>query len=419
MSLKQLLFVQPAFPTPNKSINHSNFLPIGLLKLITYYRSIGQYIDETQLVHGEVDEINFYPKKIFITTLFTYWLKYVEKSILFYRKKFPEAEIIVGGILATLLPEKIKEIDSKITIEKGILFEVEKIAYENGAAYDVVDQYGVDYQIVHAMRGCHRKCKFCGTWRLEQRHDYSLEQVINYIDRNAEIGTNKRSKLIFYDNNFLTYSHIVDLLKILAKKHIKGIPVTCESQSGFDGRVMLEKPYLAKMLKDARFKRPKIAWDNSLLDYDSIKKQVELLVNAGYKNNEISVFMLYNYDYPFEVMMEKLKKCWDLKVQISDCRFRPLDQTFNEYDPQKWRKGQSEKDYYIHKKSGWDDAKIRLFRKLVRQQNIMVRQGWIPEQFEQWKANMPIENCMKVSELNWPYYKIEEHQFIRKTANNL
>ena len=36
--VKNVLLVEPNFPIPNKSRNHSNFLPIGLLKIAAYLR---------------------------------------------------------------------------------------------------------------------------------------------------------------------------------------------------------------------------------------------------------------------------------------------------------------------------------------------------------------------------------------------
>ena len=38
-STKRVLLVEPNFPIPNKSRNHSNFLPIGLLKIAGYLRT--------------------------------------------------------------------------------------------------------------------------------------------------------------------------------------------------------------------------------------------------------------------------------------------------------------------------------------------------------------------------------------------
>ena len=36
---KNVLLVEPNFPIPNKSRNHSNFLPIGLLKIAAYLKT--------------------------------------------------------------------------------------------------------------------------------------------------------------------------------------------------------------------------------------------------------------------------------------------------------------------------------------------------------------------------------------------
>jgi hypothetical protein len=69
-------------------------------------------------------------------------------------------------------------------------------------------------------------------------------------------------------------------------------------------------------------------------------------------------------------MEKKRIKCWEWRVQIADCRYRPLDQTFDNYNPQK---PQTNKDYYIHPK--WTDAEVKQFRKNVRRQNICVRVG--------------------------------------------
>jgi len=68
-------------------------------------------------------------------------------------------------------------------------------------------------------------------------------------------------------------------------------------------------------------------------------------------------------------MEQKRLKCFEWGVQIADCRYRPLDKTFDNYNP--LVKSQTNKDYYIH--SNWTDLQIRLFRKNIRQHNICVR----------------------------------------------
>jgi len=57
-----------------------------------------------------------------------------------------------------------------------------------------------------------------------------------------------------------------------------------------------------------------------------------MLINAGYNNRDISVFMVYNWDHDFCEMEKKRLKCLEWKVQISDCRYRPLDQIHDNYN---------------------------------------------------------------------------------------
>jgi len=99
-----------------------------------------------------------------------------------------------------------------------------------------------------------------------------------------------------------------------------------------------------------------------------VKKALDLLTEAGYKSKDVFIFMLYNWEIPFEEMEQKRIKCWEWKVQIADCRYRPLNQIYDNYNPTKL---QTNRDYYIHPK--WTDKEVKQFRRNVRRQNICVR----------------------------------------------
>ena len=105
--------------------------------------------------------------------------------------------------------------------------------------------------------------------------------------------------------------------------------------------------------------------------------------------------MLYNWDISFEEMEMKRIACWDWKVQISDCRYRPLDQIDETYNPRKW--GQTSDEYYIHEEKSWTDYHVKQFRRNVRQQNICVRHGFpfYANQFERKKVGTKILKAMK------------------------
>ena len=361
MSYKKILLVEPEFPIPTKSKNHSNFLPIGLLKLAAYYRNKGC---EIQLNRGN-KPADFYPNRILVTSLFTYWSNYVKETVQYYKKKYPKASVEVGGVYATLMPEHCK---SHTGCDK-IFTAQHKGADACKPAYDLVD---VDYQIIHGMRGCIRNCPFCGIWRIEKKQFKDADQIKKEINSN---------KLVFYDNNMLVNPHIEEILEMLANTRHNDKIIHNECQSGFDGRILMQKPHLAKMLKKARFENVRIAWDFPYNEASvrMVKAWIDLLEEAGYNKKDLYIFMIYNWDYDYNHMELKRAQCYEWGVQIADCRYRPLDQTFDRYNPRK--KEQSNEDYFIHE--SWSDADIRQFRRNVRRHNICIRHNIPWDKYDQ------------------------------------
>lgn len=390
--VKSVLLVEPNFPIPSKSRNHKNFLPIGLLKIAAYLRT--KSIKVKLIRHKEVQsdlnqkhfkESTFKPDLICVTSLFTYWSKYVQQAVSFYKNKYENVPIIVGGIYASLMPKHCKEYTECNDVILGTIDEAENLI----PAYDLVD---VDYQILHTTRGCIRRCGCCGV--------YDIEPVWTYKKSIKDEIVKK--KLVFYDNNLLANPFIKEILNemIELKKQHKISYV--ESQSGFDGRILLKKPEIAELLHKAGFKNPKIAWDNSLNDAKSIEKQIKVLTDAGYHNKDISVFMIYNYELPYEDMEKKRVQCFKWGVQITDCRYRPLDQTFDNYSPHK-RKGQTKKDYHIN--PNWTDKEVRKFRRNVRRHNICVRHDADYHSSLMERKKIPLEKAKEYRNLNYEEVK--------------
>ena len=167
-SVKNVLLVEPNFPIPNKSRNHSNFLPIGLLKIASYLREkninikLIRYEEKSEdkqstlnLFNFKKEKNEFKPDLICVTSIFTYWSKYVKNAVQHFKFKYPDVPVIVGGIYASLMPKHCKEYTGCDDVIMGTIDEAEKLK----PAYDLVD---VNYQILHTTRGCIRKCGFCG-----------------------------------------------------------------------------------------------------------------------------------------------------------------------------------------------------------------------------------------------------------------
>jgi len=185
----RVLLVEPDFPIPAKSRNHSHFLPVGLLKIGTYHKQKG---DRVRLVRGH-QRNGFRPDRILISSSFTYWSDQVHEAAAFYHKAYPKTQVEIGGIYASLMPKDCKKRSPFAIVTRGL--------YRRGAAEKVILDYSLlpeelDYQIVHASRGCSRHCTFCGTWRIEP--EFKCKKTI--------LPEIQKQRLVFYDNNLLAFS---------------------------------------------------------------------------------------------------------------------------------------------------------------------------------------------------------------------
>ena len=140
--MSKILLVEPNFPIATKSKNHAHFLPIGLLKIGTYHK---QKWDRVKLVRG-LKRCGFTPDRILITSIFTYWSKYVHEAAKFYHQAYPKARIEIGGIYASLMPKHCKKNSPFAYVYRGL--------YHRGVAEKVVPDYSLlpeklDYQIIN------------------------------------------------------------------------------------------------------------------------------------------------------------------------------------------------------------------------------------------------------------------------------
>lgn len=349
---KKLLMIDPNFPH-RKSVNHQDILPIGLLKIGAYYQSLGWDVHLQRLSESEDPPIGFKPAKIIITSLFTYWSEYVKDAVN-WAKEYYDVPIEVGGVFASLQPKLCKEVTGCDSVYVGVMEEAETFRPN----YSLLSEEP-NFQIIHTSRGCHRRCKPCGVYCIEPQYKFKSTVKDEIFKR----------KVVFYDNNLLANPYIEDILRELILLKRKRKILHCESQSGFDGRILRKKPYLAKMLKKSGFVYPKIAWDGSVKSWKNREREIRILVDAGYRREDISVFMLSNYEQRFDELEWKRMYCWSWGVQVNQCRFRPLDQLFDHFNGR--RKGQTNDDYFIH--PNWTDEEVKQFNRNVRRHNMTLR----------------------------------------------
>ena len=266
----KILLVEPHY--------YTRYPPLGLMKLGSYYRSLG---DDIKLVRG-LDELdtNFDPDIIEITSLFTYAWGPVHEAIEFYHKKFPQAKITVGGLYASIMPDRLKDYYPFVKIHTGLHTEAEKYV----PAYDILSTVSKwkDWKstILFTTRGCIRKCPFCIVPELEGK----IRTMITNIEPYIFPGHNE---IILWDNNFLASKQWKKTLKQLKKSNLK-----VDFNQGLDARLMDEEK--ASLLADLKGRNIRLAYDFKS-EKDCVEKAVDCLESAGLRRKDIFFYTLFNF----------------------------------------------------------------------------------------------------------------------------
>jgi hypothetical protein len=219
--------------------------------------------------------------------------------------KYPQAEIKVGGIMATLLPNHIKE-------KTGIYPHEGLLPFAEDCRPDYTLSPDLRCSITFTTRGCRRSCKFCAV----KQHEPEFFVKENWED---DIDLTK-SKIIFWDNNWL-YSP--NFFKDIEKLKKLGKPF--DFNQGLDCRLFDSEK--AKALSQTRIEPVRFAFDNHLED-GYIQNAIKLAQRHGFK--DIRVYVLYNSfdqnDTP-EYFFYRINEINNLGALSYPMRFRPIDST--------------------------------------------------------------------------------------------
>lgn len=302
ISKKKILLVQPKY--------HTRYPPLGLLKISTFHKQAGNI---TQLVYG-ITPIDFKPDEVYITSLYTFAWKPVHKAVKYYIKQFPNADVKLGGIYASLMPDHAET--SGAYVSNGILPEVEELKPD----YSLVPNW--DGSIIFSSRGCSNKCPFCAVPQLEGNITQTIKSIFPFIEET-------HTRIIFWDNNFLDSPGKTDIILELSTLNKK-----IDFNQGLDASLIDDK--IAHMLASLKIPLIRMAYD-SLQEKSVVQRAIRLLVENGIRPRDIILYMLYNYNDGPEDLMYRIQDAMDHDVVSYPMRYQPLDSLKkNSYINNKW-----------------------------------------------------------------------------------
>ena len=288
---KHILLVEPSY--------YTSYPPIGLLKLSTYHKGKR---DTTEYIRG-CNKAQKTPNKIYITSLFTWTWRPVWEAVQFYKREYPKAEVWLGGIYATLLPDH-AVLSGADHIHKGIFPDAEDLMPD----YNLVPKW--DGSIIFSSRGCCNKCDFCAVPIIEGKMNSLRESILPFI-------WPSHSKVIFFDNNILAnknWKHIFKELSDLGKK--------VDFNQGIDASLVT--PEVAKMLSKLKLESTiRLAYDYSH-QKKHVERAIERLKANGIKSRDIFVYTLFNHKDTPDEFLGRVREILNMDVVCYPMRYEPL-----------------------------------------------------------------------------------------------
>lgn len=286
-----ILLVEPSY--------YTRYPPLGLLKLARYHRDRG---DNVKLVRGIADLGDYSPDEIKVTSLFTYSWQPVHEAVRHYKSAFSSAQLSLGGIYATLMPDHAK-LSGADVVHSGPLPAADGLL----PAYDLVP--GWTSGLGFASRGCIRKCPFCAVPRMEP----------NIIESRslAHILADGQHKVVFWDNNILGTDHWPEVIQEVKKRRL-----LVDFNQAMDARLIDEEA--VAQLEGVRIRPIRMAYDTKAQG-PALARASSLLENVGFRRDRMIVYVLYNFTETPEEFFFRIRELLLLKLVPYPMRYEPLD----------------------------------------------------------------------------------------------
>ena len=191
---------------------HQQYL--GLLRIGNWHQCIG---DDVEYVFSPSKPKTLgYPDLIYVTSMFTYWYKNVWAAIKHYKQLYPKAQVMLGGIYATLCPEHAKGSGA------DVVFAGQHPAAKNYAPDPTLVPDNPDYAYMMSSFGCNRACTYCATHIL-YGHGIRQTEPEQFIEEVEFLHSKGIYKMWLGDDNILYNfgDHLGKICELLIKRNYR------------------------------------------------------------------------------------------------------------------------------------------------------------------------------------------------------
>jgi hypothetical protein len=324
---KRILLIEPEYRT--------KYPPLGLMKISTFHKAKGDEVVFYKGTNAALRDQNW--DTIYITTLFTFQWKITIDTIKFYQRNKFKSEVQVGGILASLLRNDLRN-ETGIEPHFGLWDEIDNLRPD----YTMLDgrhYYLNNSSLAYTTKGCPNHCSFCAVHILEPKY-------VNYIPLRRQLDESRKD-LILLDNNVLASSEFDRIIKdIKTSGFYKGARFRngqrrVDFNQGIDARLLTEQNMF--LLSQIAIVPLRIAFDDVKLTKTYIDK-IRLASKYGIKR--LSNYILFNYNDTPDDFYNRLKINIELNEELGlsifsfPMKYVPLDAKDRNHIGKNWTKTQ-------------------------------------------------------------------------------
>ncbi len=298
---------------------------IGNLKKYGIPRRVKRYGAPLKVI----EDLNFDPDVILVTSMMTYWYGGVFETIRILKAKF-KAPVVLGGNYPTLLFDHAKNSGADLVVAgDGIpkIYEVvEKLTgkkIDRVVGEDWFEKITPDYSfykeldsaVVHTTYGCPFRCTYCIAWQKGFK-SRSVESVIEEILSLKKMNV---KDIAFYDDAILfNKERFKDILKNLPDGIRYHLP------NGIHAAYVDEE--IASLMIKKQFKTVRIGYETGdpylqkktggKVTNQIFERAVEILKNAGFTYDNLGVYLIIGLPgQTFESALEDIERIESLGVK--------------------------------------------------------------------------------------------------------
>jgi len=332
---------------------------------------------------------------IFVTTMMTFWVDGVKFTAEILKKRFPGAQLVLGGILPTLVPVKI--------LKKYVAADIYVAGAGENQILQIINQMGghifpsPDFSQIDSIpspaygylgsqkilplitsRGCPFNCTYCASNLINRKFiQRSYESIVDEIKE--MVAKYQTEHFVIFDDAFLYNKHkrFFPFMKALnsqvkAKFHTpNGLHV--REIDEFTSDILFKNGFQTIRLGFESISADILARSSNKVNSSQMFKAVENLERAGFKRNRIEVYLLFGIPgQQISDLKDALIFARDLGVIPRLSYYSPIPQTVDFKNLQKNKILSSEinpyetnKIYFIYEKSNFSQPEIQSIKELT------------------------------------------------------